>query len=120
MSVDDIAALLGQMKPSSSPLDVLLTTMFLKCITNSINRSLLSGCVPRYFKQAIVQPLLKKSNLDPSLPENYRSISKLPFFSKVLENTVEKQLVETLELHRVFDRFQSGFCKLYSTEAALL
>ena len=127
VSIDDIAALLGQMKPSSSPLDVLPTTMFLKvfncigpCVANIINRSLLSGCVPRYFKQAIVQPLLKKSNLDASLPENYRPISKLPFFSKILEKTVEKQLVQTLELHRVFDRFQSGFRKLYSTETALL
>lgn len=50
-----------------------------------VNRSLSSGCVPDYFKHAIVQSLLKKPSLDPLLPNNYRPISKLPFISKVLE-----------------------------------
>lgn len=75
-----------------------------------VNLSLSAGSAPTYFKR-VVQPLLKKSNLDLSLPENYRPISKLPFFSVILE-----KLISFLERHSVFDKFQSGFRKLHSAE----
>lgn len=41
-----------------------------------------SGCVSSYLKHATIQPILKKPNLDPALPKNYRPMSKLPFLSK--------------------------------------
>ena len=50
-----------------------------------MNTSLLSGYVPQSFKVAVIQPLLKKLNLDPEVSANYRSISNLPFLSKILE-----------------------------------
>lgn len=74
----------------------------------------------RVFKHAVVEPILKKPGLDPSHPENYRPISKLPFVSKILEKVVAEQLTVHLEKHEIFDKFQSGFRKKASTEPALL
>ncbi len=85
-----------------------------------INTSLLSGCVPSYFKQAAVQPLLKKTNLDPCLPQNYRPMSKLPFISKILEKVFAKQLTDAFNTHNIFNKFQSGFRQKHSTGTALL
>ena len=85
-----------------------------------INFSIVSGSVPSSFKQAVVQPILKKPNLDPSLPNNYRPISKLPFVSKVLEKVVANQLNTFLNDNKIHDKFQSGFRKHHSTESALL
>ena len=76
--------------------------------------------VPRCFKRAVVQPLLKKSNLDAASFNNYRPISRLPFISKILEKVVAMQLNFVLEAHSICDIFQSGFRKNHSTETALL
>ncbi len=84
------------------------------------NSSLSTGCVPDYFKTACVNPLLKKPGLDPSLPHNFRPISKLPFIAKILERIVSKQLLTVLENNKLFEKFQSGFRKYHSTETALL
>lgn len=79
-----------------------------------------SGIVPSYFKHATSQPLLKKPNLDPSVLNNYRPISKLPFIAKFLEKVVNKQLGVFLEEQKLLDPVQSGFRKLHSTEIAVL
>ncbi len=39
---------------------------------------LATGSMPAHFKHAIVQPLLKRSNLDSTELSNFRPISKLP------------------------------------------
>ncbi len=49
-----------------------------KILFDSIN-NIVTPAPPAYFKHAVVQPFLKKTNLDPSSPINYRPIFKLPF-----------------------------------------
>ncbi len=66
-----------------------------------------------YFKNAIVQPLLKKPTLDPKSLDNFRPISKLPFLSKVLERVVAEQLIAFLNRDGLFETFQSR-SKLHS------
>ncbi len=85
-----------------------------------INCCLATGSMPAQFKHAIVQPLIKRSNLDSTELSNFRPISKLPFLSKVLEKVVVIQLQTFLRNNSVLEVFQSGFRALHSTESALL
>lgn len=79
------------MRPLNSPSDCRPSHVFKETFDSLepaiplINSSLSSGCIPAAFKHAVVQPLIKKKNLDPAVFSNYRPISKLPFLSKVLE-----------------------------------
>ena len=118
---------ISQMSSTSCPLDV-IPTPFLKEVLHSVtgdmlqivNTSLCTGVFPEVLKTAIVRPLLKKPNLDPSLLENYRPISNLPFLGKVIEKIVITQLDVFLQDNNILNKFQSGFRKGHSTETALV
>ena len=56
-------------------------------ITDIVNTSLTMGKVTTNLKQAVLRPLLKKSNLELVL-KNYRPVSNLSFISKMLERVV--------------------------------
>ena len=95
ISSTDLCEIVTQSKPSSCCLDPVPSPLFKRVfnnISNSvlkiINTSLETGICPEAFKTAVVKPLLKKPNLDPSVLSNYRPISNLPFLSKVLEKVV--------------------------------
>uniref|UniRef100_A0A669AWP7 Reverse transcriptase domain-containing protein n=1 Tax=Oreochromis niloticus TaxID=8128 RepID=A0A669AWP7_ORENI len=127
ITLNDLIIVLGKMKSSSCSVDILPHSVLSGSITSIgptllsiINSSLRQGCVPSYFKHAVVSPLLKKQNLDPSSASNYRPISKLPFLSKLLEKIVENQFRSLLCKLHILDPFQSGFQKQHSTETALL
>ena len=89
VSLPFLMKLISQMKPATCSLDF-IPTKFLKEVINTggssiliiINSSLKSGIFPHSCKHA-VQLLLKKPNLDPSVLNNFRPNSKLPFLSKV-------------------------------------
>ena len=53
-------------------------------------------------------------------PNNYRPISILSPFSKVLEKIVHDQMLLFLEKHKILFPYQFGFRKGYSTEQAIL
>ena len=81
-------------------------------ITDIINHSLKTGLVPDSFKTAIVNPLLKKHNLDANELKNYRPVSNLSFLSKLLEKVILEQLNNHLSTHNLLQH--------HSTETALL
>jgi len=64
-------------------------------LTHIFNLSLYSGTVPHAFKLAKVIPLFKKG--DEKLPSNYRPISLLSIFNKVLEKLISKRLYNFFE-----------------------
>ncbi len=116
-----------KLKSTFSPQDIVPTKLLRQVIEVIgpfvlliIKKNLLSGIVPIYCKHAIVQPLLKKPNLDKSVLCNYIPISKLPFLAKILEKTVFNQLQSFLIDNAIGEVFQSGFKKKHSTESALL
>ncbi|XP_041802630.1 uncharacterized protein LOC121613344 [Chelmon rostratus] len=116
VSLSELSEVVHDLKPTSCSLDS-IPSKFLKGLFDSVesvllvlvNACLSSGSFPSAFKHAVVQPLLKKPNLDPSLLSNFRPISKLPFLSKVLEKVVFKQLQSFLIENSVYEKFQSGF-----------
>lgn len=83
-----------------------LTALYILAIFNS---SLNSGVVPACFKHAVVQPVIKETNLDSSVLASFRPLSKLPFLSIILENNVFFQL-QFLYSHHVLERFQRLNC----------
>ena len=83
------------------------------------NLSFSTGTYPSIFKKAQVLPLLKKPNLDPTSPANYRPISNLSTTSKLLERLLLSRLRPHITTSSNFS-FQSAYRPGFSTETALL
>ncbi|KAJ8723720.1 hypothetical protein PYW07_007700 [Mythimna separata] len=79
-------------------------------------RSLKEGIVPKIWKSAFITPVFKKG--DKSNIENYRPISKLCLFSKVLERVVHTQVYSAFQ--RYFGDEQHGFLRRRSTASNLV
>ncbi|GFG38826.1 hypothetical protein Cfor_11239 [Coptotermes formosanus] len=80
------------------------------------NHSLLTGTVPDRLKIAIVKPLFKKG--DKIIMTNYRPVSLLPSFSKVLEKAMYNRLSHHLHMNNIPVTEQHGFRNGISTEKA--
>jgi len=78
-----------------------------------ISKSLETGIIPSQLKIAKVVPIFKSG--DPLSPDNYRPISLLPNFSKILEKIVSNRLIVFLEEHKIIADQQFGFRKGHST-----
>ena len=86
--------------------------------TNIINTSILYKKFPSRWKCALVKPLPKNNN--PSCVSDFRPISLLPAFSKVVEKLLAKQMIEFLKDSHYFDKLQSAYKVSHSTTTALL
>ena len=84
------------------------------------NLSFSTGTFPSIFKKAQVLPLLKKPNLDPTSPANYRPISNLSTMSILLERLLLSRLRPHITTSSNFSSFQSAYRPGFSTETALL
>ena len=87
-------------------------------LTRLINKSITLHAFPDVWKNAIVVPV-HKSTQSSSL-SNFRPISILPVFSKVLERVVYDQIVDHFTTYNLFSNRQSGFRARYSTQNVLL
>ena len=86
--------------------------------TNIINTSIIYKKFPTRWKYALVKPLPKNNN--PTCAGDYRPISLLPAFSKVVEKLMAKQMIEYLKETNYFDNLQSAYKHSHSTVTALL
>ena len=76
------------------------------------------GKFPKIWKEAKVTPLYKSgSHTD---PDNYRPISVLPIFSKLLERLIHNQMSNCLTESGALCEQQSGFRKGHSTTTCLV
>ena len=94
---NEVSSLFGNLKTNKASVDVpnrlikLVSVSLAVPFTKIYNESLMTGIVPDCFKVAQVTPIFKSG--DPTDPGNYRPISMLPSFSKILERLVYNQLI---------------------------
>ena len=87
-------------------------------LTFVTNLSLLQGIFPDELKKAKIIPLYKSN--DPMLFNNYRPISLLPLFSKILERIMYNRIIGFINKHKLLFKYQFGFRKDHSTYMALI
>jgi hypothetical protein len=88
-----------------------------KPLTHVLNLCITKGVFPSVFKRAVVHPIHKGGDRD--LITNYRPISVLTPFSKILERYLNKSLKNYLEKHGIISDNQFGFRSHKSTEDAV-
>ena len=96
------------------------TKPFSTAIAKLINMSFQEGHFSSIYKTAQIIPLLKKPNLDPTVPEHFRPISNLFTISKIVERAILIQLRSHITKNHNFPNFQSAYRSNHSTETALL
>ena len=124
-SPEKISSVLKGLNPSKAAGIDNLSGEFLKDGAHDLARPISQLCnlsikiksFPRSCQIAKVKPLFKKgSKIN---PQNYRSISLLPFLSKIIERIVHDKTEEFLNKNKLLYRFQTGFRKKYSTNTCL-
>ena len=86
--------------------------------THICNMSLLNGVFPNNMKTAKVVPLFKSGEKD--IFTNYRPVSLLSQFSKILEKLVDIRLDSFFDKHKTLVEQQYGFRKARSTSLAII
>ena len=95
---DDISKIMSKLGLKQCEQDTLPISIILQCepivqehLLTIINTSLKSGHFPQTWKQALVKPVIKNPKIGTS-DNNYRPVSNLKYFSKILECAVLQQL----------------------------
>ena len=121
---NEVVAILKEMKNSSPGWDCISPKIvnqtyrcFLEPLVHITNMSILHGVFPDELKIAKVLPLYKGG--ESKLLVNYRPVSVLPVFSKVLERLMYNRINEFIEENDVLYNLQFGFRKNHSTAIAL-
>ena len=89
-----------------------------KFLTMLFNLSITTGIVPEKLKIAKVIPIYKKDDAEKF--SNYRPVSLLPCFSKILERLVFNRCVEYIDAHEILNDKQFGFRPNHSTYMAIM
>ena len=125
LSIGEVCKIVRESSNASCRLDPIPTWLVKSCldvlapsITEMVNLSLLSGCVPENWRTAVVIPLLKRPGLD-LVYKNFRPVSNLPFISKVVEKAALQQLLVHCEKNAPLPKFQSGFRKYHSIDCSI-
>uniref|UniRef100_A0A672Z783 Reverse transcriptase domain-containing protein n=3 Tax=Sphaeramia orbicularis TaxID=375764 RepID=A0A672Z783_9TELE len=90
----------------------------LQPFTYICNKSFQTGTFPENMKIAKVIPIYK--NGDKHMVSNYRPVSLLPQFSKILEKLFVKRLDDYIDKYRILNDHQYGFRKNRSTSLAVM
>lgn len=123
---DDVRITINKIKNKKTEDIYDISIFILKNVANSlidplaevINACLASGIFPSKLKIGKILPIFKKG--DTSQPQNYRQISVLPAFSKILESLISNNLVAHLEINKILCMQQFGFRKGVTTSDAII
>ena len=121
----EVGTQISKMKNNKSGIDIFRINL-IKCVKNEIvqgltmiiNKSISEGIVPDLLKIAKIIPVYKKD--DAFLPSNYRPISLLSIFHKLLEKIICVRLKQFLKKHNILYKYQFGFSENHSTSHALI
>ena len=84
-----------------------------------VNESLTEGSMDG-IKSSVIDPLLKKLDLDPEVHKNYRPVNNLVFLSKLIERIVDRRINEHMETNNLFNDKAFAYKKHHSTETMML
>ena len=122
---DEVKSIIKKLKDSSSGWDCISSCVikstydcFLSPLTHIMNISLTSGVFPSEMKIARVIPIFKSG--DQMHFTNYRPVSVLPLFSKILERLMYNRLLSFINTHNILYAFQFGFRTDHSPNLALI
>ena len=87
-------------------------------LSHIFNLSFLSGTIPDDLKIALVTPIFKANENNEF--KNYRPISVLTCFSKLLEKLMYKRLINHIEKNNILTQHQYDFRENRSTELAII
>ena len=121
----EVKKIILQLKDGAPDKDGIMSKA-IKCISDHVaapltrltNLSFSQGVFPNKLKIALVSPLYKAK--DPMIFSNYRPISLLPLFSKILEKLMYNRLLSFLNKCNVINKNKFGFRNNHSTYMALL
>ena len=105
--------------PGNTKFILNFTEILVPVWTNIINKSIEEGTVLKYWKEAMVHAVQKNHSLGTNLT-NYRPISNLTFFSKLIEKIIFNQLMNHVRTKRLLPNYQSAYRANHSTERAIL
>ena len=125
VSIREIENTINELKNSKQSINCLsvkilkdISFLIAPFLTDLINACFVSGVFPKIFKKPLVLPLHKKG-LKTEI-SNYRPISTLPPFSKIIEKCMKRRLIDYLESNNILSSQQFGFQTGLSTEDAIL
>ena len=122
---DEVNSIIRNLKEGSSGWDgisasVLKTTYtsFIEPLTHVLNISITRGVFPNELKVARVVPLFKSG--DPMIFSNYRPVSVLPVFSKILERLMYNRLLSFTNKYKILYSYSFGFREEHSPNLAMI
>ena len=125
LSEEDVIKIVRSIKSKSSGIDdinisniLLFLPRISTVLTHIINISFELNKFPERWKKAIITPIAKCEV--PLQESDFRPISLLPTFSKILEKSANVQIVAYLQKYSLLDPYQSAYKKNHSTNTALL
>ena len=92
--------------------------LYIEPLVHVLNLSIKQGFFPNSMKIAKVIPLYKSG--DSMKVSNYRPVSILPLFSKILERLMYNRLMSFIIKHKILYKYQFGFRKNHSANMALI
>ena len=118
----EILKIIGELdsnKASNMNISVLksCSTILVSHLVNFFNKFLDNGIFPIILKTGLITPIFKKG--DPRQFDNYRPVSTLPIFGKILEKVIYNRLSSFLSSKNTLSENQFGFRKMHSTSHAI-
>ena len=122
---DEITKIMGQFKDSAAGWDTLKPSVMKNIkeyvkypLAHICNLSFFTGVFPKELKLANVAPVFKAN--DEMIFTNYRPVSVLPVFSKLIERLMYNRLVSYINENHLLYKYQFGFQAGKATYMALI